>query len=564
MPRFERQQNRTQNRQLVVPVCPDRLDSQPTSSVHSLLAQQQSLSNQDMQRLLRTRAVQPKRTINEPGAHYEQEADLVADALMRLPTPQLVQGNAASTLASSASMRTGLQRNCACGGTPGPDGECVACRNKRLQRRSDDRLARSAVPTIVHEVLRSPGQPLDPATRSYVEPRFGHDFSHVRVHTDARAVESARAVNALAYTVGHDIVFAAGQYAPGTALGRRLLTHELTHVVQHAKATDVNSIHPTQLSISAPDSPSERVADRVSHALQDGLPHNEAIAPLPSTAAKVTIQRQQPELQTQAERRAQEERNRRVRTSLAERLVQWQAAGLLDPPHRPANVPPIPPFPVTEEEARALRLLPVAGLLGRDVGAAVRQAVVTSAATRAVAAFRPLLPFVGGALGAGITAGLTTFLITGSAEPWIDTFNPITRTVYRDRREYEWVRRLTDSQVEYLRRLDRVTFQPVVPSARPMSSTPVAPSTPASPSAPTPAPVAPPAPVPAPAPAPPPATGTATPPCLHLLASKYDSSYQPLRVSIDDVMSSVCLFWSTIVSGPHERVLLSVAAGGKV
>lgn len=70
------------------------------------------------------------------------------------------------------------------------------------------------------------------SVRTYFEPRFGQDFSQVRVHTDARAVESAQAVNALAYTVGRNIVFRAGQYAPGTAEGRRLLAHELTHVVQ--------------------------------------------------------------------------------------------------------------------------------------------------------------------------------------------------------------------------------------------------------------------------------------------------------------------------------------------
>lgn len=68
--------------------------------------------------------------------------------------------------------------------------------------------------------------------RHYFEPRFGYDFSQVRVHTDAKAAESARAVNALAFTVGRDVAFGAGQYAPGTTEGKRLLAHELTHVVQ--------------------------------------------------------------------------------------------------------------------------------------------------------------------------------------------------------------------------------------------------------------------------------------------------------------------------------------------
>jgi hypothetical protein len=93
-------------------------------------------------------------------------------------------------------------------------------------------LGQTVVPPIVHEVLRSPGQPLDPTTRAFMEPRFGHDFSQVRVHTDGRAAESARAVNALAYTAGRAVVFATGRYAPFTARGQSLLTHELAHVVQ--------------------------------------------------------------------------------------------------------------------------------------------------------------------------------------------------------------------------------------------------------------------------------------------------------------------------------------------
>src|SRR5215207_8793318 len=93
----------------------------------------------------------------------------------------------------------------------------------------------STIPPIVHEVLRVPGQPLDAGTRAFMEPRFGHDFSRVRVHTDAWAAESARAVDALAYTVGRDVVFGAGQHAPGTVAGTRLLAHELTHVVQQGE-----------------------------------------------------------------------------------------------------------------------------------------------------------------------------------------------------------------------------------------------------------------------------------------------------------------------------------------
>jgi len=113
-------------------------------------------------------------------------------------------------------------------------GQCEECRKKRLtsQRRSDIQAEPSTVPPIVQEVLRSPGQPLDAHTRAFMEPHFGHDFSRVRVHTDARAAESAWAVDALAYTVGRNVVFGAGQYVPASSAGQRLLAHELTHVVQ--------------------------------------------------------------------------------------------------------------------------------------------------------------------------------------------------------------------------------------------------------------------------------------------------------------------------------------------
>ena len=90
-----------------------------------------------------------------------------------------------------------------------------------------------------------------------MEPRFGYDFSRVRVHTDARATQSARAVNALAYTVGRDVVFDAGQYAPHTNEGKSLMAHELTHVVQqgcHTQGPGAN------LAVGSADSPSERAA----------------------------------------------------------------------------------------------------------------------------------------------------------------------------------------------------------------------------------------------------------------------------------------------------------------
>jgi uncharacterized protein DUF4157 len=94
----------------------------------------------------------------------------------------------------------------------------------------------NAIPSIVHEVLNSPGRPLDLSTRTYVEPRFGRDFSQVRVHADARAAQSASAVNALAYAAGNHVVFGAERYSPQIITGKILLAHELAHVVQQQSA----------------------------------------------------------------------------------------------------------------------------------------------------------------------------------------------------------------------------------------------------------------------------------------------------------------------------------------
>lgn len=102
-----------------------------------------------------------------------------------------------------------------------------------VQRRvAPGQSASLVAPPLVHEVLGSSGHPLDQPTRGFFESRFGHDFGHVRVHADAAASESAQAVNALAYTVGSHVVFRTGQFDPQSISGRRLLAHELTHVVQ--------------------------------------------------------------------------------------------------------------------------------------------------------------------------------------------------------------------------------------------------------------------------------------------------------------------------------------------
>jgi hypothetical protein len=172
---------------------------------------------------------------------------------------------------SAAGRRSLLQRKCACGGAAGMDGECAECRSKRLQRRSAGQTeapsAQPGVPPIVHEVLRSSGRPLEPATQALMASRFGHDFGGVRVHTDARAAESARAVNALAYAVGRNVVFAQGQYAPGTSAGRQLLAHELAHVIQQSAGPLDRS---TAVALDSPESEAERAAQRAARSVVAG------------------------------------------------------------------------------------------------------------------------------------------------------------------------------------------------------------------------------------------------------------------------------------------------------
>ena len=131
-----------------------------------------------------------------------------------------------------------LQRKCSCGGSAGSTGAGEECQQKKeeptVQRKAAGTAGPTFAPPIVREVVSSPGQPLDRASRKFFEPHLGHDLSAVRVHSDSLAAESARAVHARSYTVGNHIAFAEGEFAPWTSDGRTLLAHELVHVAQQA------------------------------------------------------------------------------------------------------------------------------------------------------------------------------------------------------------------------------------------------------------------------------------------------------------------------------------------
>jgi hypothetical protein len=141
-----------------------------------------------------------------------------------------------------------LQRKPAAGSSAGP---------------SEASTGAAGVPPIVGEVLRQQGQPLDASTREYMQSRMGHDFGAVRVHTDARAAESANAVDAQAYTVGTSVVFGHGQYSPATSEGKNLLAHELTHVMQQSSGA-VNGTGSGRL-VMGPDDGHERAADQAAN-----------------------------------------------------------------------------------------------------------------------------------------------------------------------------------------------------------------------------------------------------------------------------------------------------------
>jgi hypothetical protein len=201
-----------------------------------------------------------------------------------------------------------LQRKCACGGPALAGSECADCKKKKLQRKKSRGAAPATAPQIVHEVLQSPGQSLDLQTRKFFEPRFGHDFGRVRVHTGDKAAKSANAVNARAYTVGSNVVFAAGEYAPSVNAGRELIAHELVHTIQQG---DV-AASPGTLHIGVSGDSLEVEADRAAQASLAG-----GSTPRPAhTPVKLARQQAHQESKEEEEKKKkeQEEQIRRLVT----------------------------------------------------------------------------------------------------------------------------------------------------------------------------------------------------------------------------------------------------------
>ncbi|HEX7330243.1 MAG TPA: DUF4157 domain-containing protein [Pyrinomonadaceae bacterium] len=169
---------------------------------------------------LNSLSLQPKLAVSQPDDPYEREADHIADRVMRMAAPPTED----SKLSFSHHAAQAAQRKC---------NHCEEEEENKLRRKPDSDGDSSVAPaTAVSDVLNQPGEPLDPSTRGFFEPRFGQSFDDVRVHTGARAGDAAQSVEARAFTLGTHVVFGRGQYSPHSEPSKRLLAHELTHVVQ--------------------------------------------------------------------------------------------------------------------------------------------------------------------------------------------------------------------------------------------------------------------------------------------------------------------------------------------
>jgi hypothetical protein len=226
--------------------------------------------------------------IGEPHGASEQEADRVANEVMA--------GGAVHRHWSLASLGggTSLQRRCSCGGAGASSGECEECKAKKsLQRKASGMVGPAVAPRIVHDVLNSPGRPLDRATRSFFEPRFGRDLSNVRVHADDKASESARSVSAHAYTVNQHVIFGTGRYQPATRAGRRLLAHELAHTIQQGGVASA-PVSDGNLRVGATNDPMENEAHATAERMLGSASSlNRADSPRAGRFAGHVLQRQE-------------------------------------------------------------------------------------------------------------------------------------------------------------------------------------------------------------------------------------------------------------------------------
>jgi hypothetical protein len=268
-----------------------------------LVGLQSAIGNQARRRLIDSPFIQAKLEVSQPGDPFEQEADRVADTVMRMPEqevspqPQSVTGQITRMVQRRVPVAVREDDDDEEKVAPkSDDGKTACCDTPVLRRASDEepeeqveappiqrqteeeeeeeavqaklwsvqRACKDCEDEMVHRdhsgehssansaslasnvhALNGRGTPLPPGTRAFFEPRFGADFSNVRIHTDSHAADTAKSINARAFTVGPNIAFGSGQFDPGSQQGKQILAHELTHVVQQGAATSTHQIQRT-------------------------------------------------------------------------------------------------------------------------------------------------------------------------------------------------------------------------------------------------------------------------------------------------------------------------------
>ncbi len=213
------------------------------SPAEKIMFLQRTAGNQAVQKLIKSGALQAKLRIGQPNDIYEQEADRVAEQVISMPEPK------GQKLAEKDEEEEPIQaKPIAEQITPLVRRQSEDKEEKKVQTKEYDEKNQDVNDDLESRIqnLKGGGQPLSKDTREFFEPRFGYDFSKVQVHTGTEAAETSHLLNAKAYTVGNNVVLGAGQYSPETSYGKRLLAHELTHVVQQ-KTGENDGIRPAFL-----------------------------------------------------------------------------------------------------------------------------------------------------------------------------------------------------------------------------------------------------------------------------------------------------------------------------
>ncbi len=248
------------------------------SPAQDILNLHQTIGNQAVQRLFESGFIQGKLTVGEPNDKYEQEADRVADEVMRMPEPQVQRQSEEDEEEEMIQTKpVGEQITPLVQRQVEPEEE----EEETIQTKSEGQTPQvtSSLESRIN-ALQGGGQPLSKETRGFFEPRFGQDFSRVRIHNDSNAHHLARSINARAFTKGSDVVFGGGEYSPESSGGKRLLGHELTHVVQqNRKKINRLVIQKKENNTGLPDNLKGGIESLSGHSMDDVKVHYNSSEP---------------------------------------------------------------------------------------------------------------------------------------------------------------------------------------------------------------------------------------------------------------------------------------------